>query len=243
MPTPAHVIGDLHLDPAGGPAVEEFCDWADQARLDHLVILGDLFEAWFGPRTATLPGARRVIDALRALSDRGVRLTVVPGNRDFLLDASFARATGAELRPGGWTSSDGTALVLHGDELCTLDRGYLRLRAILRSSLVRLMARLLPRSVGAAVAGRLRRASVRAVAQKPQEEKQMQVDAADSALLVTPCELLVVGHAHERREVVLPSGRRWAVIDGWGGASDTLELRGPGTYTYLHHGDLIPSTQ
>ncbi|MDA0948805.1 MAG: hypothetical protein O2799_09795, partial [Planctomycetota bacterium] len=193
----AHVFGDLHLDPAGGAEVEAFCAWLGSVDSPRLVILGDLFEAWFGPRTASLPGARKVLASLLAATARGIAVEVIPGNRDFLLGAGFEARTGATLHAGGRTLEVASqrTLILHGDELCTRDRGYLRLRSVLRSPLVVRLAALLPRWAGAAVAARLRRASVQAVAAKPAEEKAMQPEAAVAAAQRAGAGLLIVGHA------------------------------------------------
>lgn len=239
----AHVFGDLHLDPAGGTEVEAFCAWLRTVDSPRLVILGDLFEAWFGPRTASLPGARQVLASLLAVTARGIAVEVIPGNRDFLLGPGFEARTGATLHVGGRTldTSSRSALILHGDELCTRDRGYLRLRRVLRSPLVTRLAALLPRWAGAAVAARLRRASVHAVATKPAEEKAMQADAAVAAAGRAGAGLLIVGHAHEFSLRTLAPGLEWVVLDGWGGPRDVLQLSGDGTWSAVAHGDLSRS--
>src|SRR5262245_28625976 len=89
-------IGDLHLDPSRPESADELAAFlARRADAPTLVVLGDLFEAWIGPAHARLPGAARVIAALRDWSDGGRALHLVPGNRDFLLGDDFERATGA----------------------------------------------------------------------------------------------------------------------------------------------------
>ena len=232
----AHVFGDLHLDPGGGPAVDEFCGWLDGIQSPRIVILGDLFEAWFGPRTGSLSGARAVLESLLGAVERGIPVDVVPGNRDFLLGSGFETRTGAVVRHGGVALPvEGGALVLHGDELCTRDRGYLRLRAVLRNPAIVALAQVLPRWAGAAVARRLRRASVAAVAAKPSAEKQMQPAAAAAALEAASSDLLVVGHAHEFRVSELGPGQAWVVLDGWGGERDVLEVHADGSYIPMSH--------
>jgi hypothetical protein len=52
----------------------------------------------------------------------------------------------------------------------------------------------------------------------------MQSDAARAAAAAAGADVLVVGHAHAFRDERLPGGLRWLVIDGWGGARDTLVL-------------------
>ncbi len=183
-------------------------------------MLGDLFDYWVGPAQASLPGAPIVLDALARFTTRGGTLDVAVGNRDFLLDESFAKRTGARLRPRGLIGllpGGARALLVHGDELCTLDRGYQRLRAVLRSGPVRALGPRLPLPIALRLARRLRRASTRALLVKPSAEKSMQADAARAAAEREGCAYVLCGHAHEFRDELLRGGVRWFVLDAFGG--------------------------
>jgi UDP-2,3-diacylglucosamine hydrolase len=218
-------IADLHLDagPHARPA-RDFEAFLERARsAPRLVILGDLFDAWVGPAHAELAGARRVLDALASLVRAGTALDIVHGNRDFLLEESFERRTGARVHPAGLVGrcAGVRTLLVHGDELCTLDHGYQRLKRALRSAPIRWLAPRLPRPLSLAAARRLRSASVRAVAEKPPESKRQQRDAASELALAARARQLVVGHAHEFRDED-DGGLRWIVLDAFGGARDCL---------------------
>lgn len=221
------VIADLHLD--AGPNAQpprEFLDFLERARhAPRLVILGDLFDAWVGPAHAELAGARRVLDALAALSASGTALDVVHGNRDFLLDAAFERRTGAHVHPAGFVGrcAGVRTLLVHGDELCTLDHGYQRLKSVLRSGPVRWLAPRLPRPLSLAAARRLRSASVKAVAEKPAESKRQQRAAANELASSARARQLVVGHAHEFRDED-DGALRWIVLDAFGGPRDLVRF-------------------
>jgi UDP-2,3-diacylglucosamine hydrolase len=229
------VICDLHLDLGareGGLAVAA---WLDALRdVPLLVVLGDLFDVWVGPAQATLPGAGPVLGALKRLTARGTRVRVVPGNRDFLLGERFERESGAELAahglvlaaPGGGTPR---VLLVHGDELCTLDAGYQRLRAVVRSRPVAWLAPRMPLPLALHLARRLRRASTRAVAQKPLEHKSMQPPSADALARACSADVLVCGHAHAYVERALDGGARWIVLDAFGGARDLLRVERDGS--------------
>lgn len=232
------VIGDLHLD-VGGTAPEPessvhgFLGWlAEAAAAPRLIVLGDLFDAWIGPAQGRLPEARRVLEGFRAATSRGLRLDVLHGNRDFLLGPDFEAATGARVWPRGLVGEpvdapDRRILFVHGDELCTLDHAYQRLRRVVRSRPVQALAPRLPTSVALGLARRLRRASVQAVAAKPSAEKSQQPEAAVRLALEEAAPTLVCGHAHRWRDEALPGGPRWVVLDAWGGARDVLRI-GPG---------------
>lgn len=131
-------VADLHLDAARRESVEPFVRFlrGRAAGAPALVVLGDLFDVWVGPSEARLPGAAAVRARIAGFTERGARVHVVPGNRDFL-DAAFERASGATLHVRqGFVARVGGArvLCLHGGVLCTRDAGYLRLRRALRAS-------------------------------------------------------------------------------------------------------------
>jgi UDP-2,3-diacylglucosamine hydrolase len=222
----ALAIADLHLDLGAEPGGRAFARWLDALEAPELVVLGDLFDVWVGPAQAVLPGAPAVLDALAGLAARGVGLAVVHGNRDFLLGGWFARRTGARLYPRGFVGRAGGARVVcvHGDELCTLDRGYQRLRAVVRSRPVGWVAPRLPLAVAGRLALRLRRASTRAVEAKPAAEKSMQPDAAEALAALHGADALVCGHAHAYRDERLAGGARWIVLDAFGGPRDVCAV-------------------
>ena len=91
-------ISDLHLSaerPAANDAFFAFLrDIAIQA--DGLYILGDLFEYWAGDDDLSDAFNASVCNALLVLS-RSVPLSIMHGNRDFLLMRPFAEASGARL--------------------------------------------------------------------------------------------------------------------------------------------------
>ena len=65
-------------------------------------------------------------------SRHGGRLYVLRGNRDFYLNADFARTIGGELleEPVPLKLGQQTALLMHGDLLCIKDVGYQRYRRV-----------------------------------------------------------------------------------------------------------------
>src|SRR5690348_15422837 len=128
-------ISDLHLDDSRPRIVELFESFlADEARgADALYILGDLFEAYIGDDDdAALPA--RVAAGTTALSESGVQVFFIAGNRDFLLGGDYARRAGMKLLDDGTiVNLYGTpTLLLHGDTLCTDDAAYLAFREQVR---------------------------------------------------------------------------------------------------------------
>jgi UDP-2,3-diacylglucosamine hydrolase len=89
-----------------------------------------VFEYWAGDDDLDDPFNRRVVSALRRLSDSGVQLHWIAGNRDFLAGDEFARATGMRLLPDPYLAeiAGHRLLLLHGDAQCTDDTGYMAFR-------------------------------------------------------------------------------------------------------------------
>lgn len=229
LPEGTLFIGDLHLDTADSERVAAFVEWCEEvaAEASHLVILGDLFEYWIGDGQLDEPGAQRAAEALAALTGSGIGVDFIPGNRDFLVGGRFQAESGIRRWPAGLIATlpgGRRALILHGDELCTRDRAYQRLRRVLRFPPVAWMGQHLPRALAHRVADRLRRASRSAVARKPSAEKALQPEAGRELLDQLACSVLVCGHVHEHRDQDLGEGRRLLVVDAFGGPRDAVRL-------------------
>jgi UDP-2,3-diacylglucosamine hydrolase len=72
---------------------------------------------------------------LAALAEAGTRIHFMPGNRDFLIGADFARRCRLTILPEPSLIHLGTQAVLlcHGDSLCTDDVGYQAFRKQVRT--------------------------------------------------------------------------------------------------------------
>jgi len=94
------LISDLHLEEERPDITRAFLHFlqtrAPQAEV--LYILGDFFEVWIGDDAMT-PFQRSIAQALRALSERGTRIYLMHGNRDFMLGKHFAGPPAANCWP------------------------------------------------------------------------------------------------------------------------------------------------
>ncbi len=227
------VIADLHLDPLRPAGIAALLRWLTRIQgAPALLVLGDLFEFWIGPVQARDEPVAAVLQALAAAVRSGTALHLVHGNRDFLLGSDFERTTGARVHPDpivGRLPSGARAVLLHGDELATLDRSYQRLRSVLRSAPVRGLARGLPAGLSRALARRLRRRSLSAVAAKPPARMDLQAAAAGELAARHGARFVVCGHAHRFREEHLPGGVCWTVLDAFGGERDVLAVGSDGS--------------
>jgi UDP-2,3-diacylglucosamine hydrolase len=129
-------ISHLHLEESRPDITRAFLAFLQEraAGAQALYILGDFFEAWIGDDEHT-PLQEQIAVALRQVSDGGTALSVMHGNRDFLLGPDYCRRIGATLLDDP-TVIDlyGTpTLLMHGDSLCTADAEYQKFRANMRN--------------------------------------------------------------------------------------------------------------
>jgi len=216
-----HFISDLHLcaeRPALTAVFERYL--AGPARTaSALYILGDLFEYWAGDDDLDDPLNTRVARQLAALADAGCRVFFMPGNRDFLLGADFARRAKLEIlpEPALIPLGDRQALLCHGDSLCTDDIAYQAFRTQVRNPTWQ--AQFLAQPLA------LRKQIIAGVRMKSEEAKSekaaaiMDVNAASVAALLQEhgFPLLIHGHTHRpaehRTNVDSHACERWVLAD------------------------------
>ncbi|MGH8109187.1 MAG: UDP-2,3-diacylglucosamine diphosphatase [Arenimonas sp.] len=128
-------ISDLHLDDSRPEITDLFLDFLkrDAVQAEALYILGDFFEAWVGDDDDSELG-RKVTQAIRKLSDQGVPVFFMRGNRDFLIGADFAKRAGLQILPDPCVLElyGKPTMLMHGDLLCTDDVAYQAFRALVR---------------------------------------------------------------------------------------------------------------
>lgn len=157
-------ISDLHLceeRPQTLALFQQFLDTtARQCR--RLYILGDLFEYWVGDDMATVMH-RQVASWIHDLTDQGVSVFFMHGNRDFLVGDQFSRLCGWTLLSDPhilrWQGEN--LLLTHGDQLCIDDVDYMKFRRFSRSRFRISVFLHLPRTFRRWVGKRLRRASMK----------------------------------------------------------------------------------
>lgn len=226
-------IADLHLTmerPAGVALFTEFLGEA-AGQLEHLYILGDLFEYWVGDDGAAEPEFAPILTALRQATTRGLPISVMHGNRDFLLSRKFTRTTGCILLrdPHPITLFGTRVLLSHGDALCTDDTEYMALRRRLRNPFWQWL--ILRRSLAArmAMARRLRRESSMATSQKPEMIMDVNTNAVRALLGRHRVRQLIHGHTHRpgRYQLDGPEGVLERVVVGDWYEGSSILVAGP----------------
>jgi len=193
------LISDLHLEEKRPDITRAFLHFlATRARqAEALYILGDFFEVWIGDDAMT-PFQQSIADALRALSERGTRIYLMHGNRDFMLGKGFCRAAGCTLLgdPSVVELGGERVLLMHGDSLCTRDEGYMRLRRLLRNPLSLFILRHLLLSTRRKLARKLRNESRAQTRMKASDIIDVTPELIPRVLAEHGVRTLIHGHTH-----------------------------------------------
>ena len=192
-------VSDLHLPPAASSLRDRFAQFlAGPARAaSALYILGDLFEVWIGDDAGLAEyGVERA--CLRALTKAGVPVYFQHGNRDFLVGAQFAAATGVQLLPDPLKLELGgvPTLISHGDQWCTDDAGYQRWRRFSRNGVVQAVYRAMPRAWRERFAGAVRSHSDEGKQYKPTDIMDVSDAAIRAAFQAHGVTRMIHGHTH-----------------------------------------------
>ena len=204
-------ISDLHLKPEAARLSDILLRFLSSSARDatHVYVLGDLFDAWPGDDDIPDPFNAPVVDAFRALTDRGIPLSFQHGNRDFMLGEEFARLTGGALLPEEIVVDiDGTpTLLMHGDQLCTDDVGYQHFRRQVRNPQWQQTMLGQPLAARKALAAQMREGSATAKAGKSMDIMDANADAVADAFRRHGVARMIHGHTHR-------PGRHIHVVDG-----------------------------
>jgi UDP-2,3-diacylglucosamine hydrolase len=192
-------ISDLHLEESRPDITDAFLRFLreDATQANTLYILGDLFEAWIGDDNHTALN-NQITNALKTLTDRGVAIFVMHGNRDFLLGDEFAKQTGSKIinDPTIIDLYGKPALLMHGDTLCTNDVEYLKFRAQVRHPLFQqdFLSKTLQER--AAIAKHIRDVSKTEGQNKAYEIMDVTPQAVIDVMAQHNVDLLIHGHTH-----------------------------------------------
>lgn len=195
---PVLFIADVHLDsnqPEIGAAFMRFCNGPARAA-GAVYILGDLFEVWVGDDDA--PAWRHILDSLRGVTTAGVPVRLMPGNRDFLLGADFARATDVELLsdPVLVDLFGVPTLLTHGDILCTDDTDHQTFRRTVQSEAWQRQFLERPLEERRAIAGEMRAGSRDSIRGKSHAMMDVSEEAVVDTFRRYGVDRIIHGHTH-----------------------------------------------
>ena len=204
---PVILVSDLHLQESRPDITRAFIDFvaAVPASCRKFFILGDLFELWIGD-DAQSPLADEVATALRSLSAQGIEVSLMHGNRDFLIGDDYAARCGGKLisEPFELEIDGANWMLLHGDVLCTDDTGYMKFREMVRNPAWQREFLSRPLAERQAWADQARQQSQAATAGKAAEILDVNQDAVLELIHDSGCHRILHGHTHRPAAHELP---------------------------------------
>ena len=216
-----HFISDLHLcadRPALTAVFERYLAGPARAAAS-LYILGDLFEYWAGDDDLDDPVGSLVANRLAALAESHCPVFFMPGNRDFLLGADFARRAKLAIlsEPTLIALGEQPALLCHGDSLCTDDLAYQAFRRQVRNPVWQAQFLAQPLAARRQIIAGVRLKSEEAKAEKASAIMDVNADAVATLLRAHAFPRLIHGHTHRpaehRFQVDGHACERWVLAD------------------------------
>lgn len=131
-------VSDVHLDHLVPDRMDRFDRFLSEdlpnLECSHLYLLGDIFNIWYRDARIQRKYGQRIFDRLIELSQSGIHLEMVVGNRDFALCFDRRLSLPFPVHPTRIRRTHGGLdfLLCHGDDLCTRDWGYRLLHGIIR---------------------------------------------------------------------------------------------------------------
>ena len=207
-------ISDLHLEASEAATFQAWETYMHGNTADAVFILGDLFEVWIGDDGLGTFEA----SCLGVLKQASARQAVffLHGNRDFLLGAGSANASGITLLPDpiALEFAGNRWLLTHGDALCLGDEDYQQFRAIVRTAEWQHDFLAKPALERQRLARELRGASNH---RKAQQAVYADVDPtlAQSWLRSAQALHMIHGHTHRPGDNELGAGYQRSVLSDW----------------------------
>lgn len=216
--TLALFISDLHLQPSHPRTSAAFYAFLQERAMaaQELYLLGDLFEYWAGDDDLSDPLNQIIAEAIRAVSDAGVRVYWIAGNRDFLVGQAFADAAGLTLLAEPHVAEIGGKRItlVHGDAQCTDDLTYMAFRAQVRDPAWQAQFLAMPLAQRKAIIAGMREGSKAAHATKSYELMDVAPAAVAELYAATGSDIILHGHTH-RPALHINGAKRRYVLPDW----------------------------
>jgi UDP-2,3-diacylglucosamine hydrolase len=214
-------ISDLHLCASRPGITAAFVEFLQNtaSKVKALYILGDLFDYWAGDDDIDDAFHQQIINGFKELSDAGVNVFLMHGNRDFLIAEGFCQMAGITLLddPTMIDLHGKKALLSHGDDLCVDDVAYQQFRTQVRDKKWQREFLSQPLQVRKKQIEAIRARSEQEKTQKSLEIMDVNAVAVNALLSKYQPDLLIHGHTHRPgRHTIELDGRfiiRWVLGD------------------------------
>ena len=216
------ITSDIHLHPDDNHPINQNFYHLLNTQLTHctaLYLIGDIFESWVGD-DINIAEYQTVIKLFKKITDDGLPIYLMYGNRDFLMGDDFWQATGIiKLDDIVEKEINGFKIILaHGDQLCTDDKSYQKMRYLFRNPIIQWLFLKLPQKKRIQIGEQMRQKSRKHSANKSTSIMDVNSQAVAKLFQQHPnCEHLIHGHTHQpkHKQVELNAKQKqiWALGD------------------------------
>lgn len=144
-------LSDIHLrsnEERNGQILLRFLHSLQQSDPDktQLFLLGDIFDLWIGGSSFFADKFKPLIDALKTLRERGLRIVYIEGNHDVHIEGFFEKKLGIDVfvEAQYYQINNLTLRLEHGDLINRHDEAYLKYRRLIRNPWLRPLKDIVP---------------------------------------------------------------------------------------------------
>jgi len=215
------VISDLHLNPDSTERNHHFLDFLQSARdrQDRVLIVGDLFDLWFGWKDLTMEFQKLILQQMFRLTESGLLIDYVEGNRDFGI-AAYRPRIFQRVESGPYQTKWAEKLIHaeHGDLINESDRPYRLWRFITKNRFSYFLMSRLPAFLTLQLGLRLERGMK--VTNRKNKTNYPEQNAEDFYLNLfrSGVDIVIVGHFHVEKVLSIRMGNRSVLfysLPGW----------------------------
>jgi len=149
----AYFLSDIHLSSGEDTRAQLLLGFLSGLKpkedITHLFLMGDIFDLWISDYKYFIGKYKSIIDELLRLKNEGVEIHYFEGNHDLYLKKYWQKKIGFIVHEGAeYFDLENTKIrVEHGDQIDPDDKGYIFLRWLLRTPIMKLLVSLMPEIV------------------------------------------------------------------------------------------------
>jgi len=220
-------FADTHLNVSQPGKTQRVIDFLKGKPLDTtFYILGDFFDLWIGPNHLDLGDYKDILNEIKKLTSAGVRINLIPGNRDFTVGPEVTNFAGIKVLSEIETITlDGKKILLsHGDIFCTEDRSYQSYRRLSRAKIIKSTYQSLPAGIGMRLGKKVRGYSDEVVPQKPPVSRNI-IDSVLKRYFRKGYDMIICGHIHREQTREIMPGKTLITVGAWQDKGSYVEYR------------------
>jgi UDP-2,3-diacylglucosamine hydrolase len=201
-------LSDIHLrdinDPKAQTLLRFFISQTAQASNTVIFLMGDIFDLWLGAHSYFIDKHQELIKAIEIFVQKGGEVHYFEGNHDLHLKKFWQDQLGVIVHsdPEYFHLDDEVVRVEHGDQMDPEDKGYIFLRWLLRTPVLRWVILNLPGFIVAGIGQMMSRTSrvYTNALRDPQRILKVIHTHAQKVFSEKPFQVVISGHVHLRDE-------------------------------------------